>query len=504
MLPMATADAPNGTASTDASSGLLEAVGRELREPLHALSGLVELLGTAPMPDDSREMVGMVRQQVAHVGALVDDLIDWSRLRAGGLSLAVRPIALGSLVADVVAAGTARAGSDELCVVADIGPRVPTAVLADPARLRQLLDRLMSNAVAFTPRGRISMSVDQIDDGLIEFRVVDTGVGIPDGELADVFEPFRRGSHARATGTGLGLAIVRQLVDRMGGTVTVSSVEHAGTTFTVDVPLPSTDLAPDDLSTIVMLDAPGLAVLVVDDEPVNRLLAVHQLAHLGMRGTAVATAEEAVLLLSKGAGPDLVLMDVMLPGIDGLEATRQIRANEEQHGRRAVIIGITASTLATERLKAQDAGMDDVLGKPVGLATLSQALGRWMHGGLRVPDRRAAVDSAVLDDLVTDLGSEKVVADLVRMYLNEMHRRRFVLAEAADNGDVSTAKAMAHTLKSSSLLLGANEVGHACQRLSQADQPAQLYHLVADVMRTSTAAAGWLQQWLSTPPVSQG
>jgi len=502
MMLMAMADEPNGTASTDTSSELLASVGRELREPLHALSGLVELLGTAPMPDDSREMVGMVRQQVAHVGSLLDDLIDWSRLRAGGLSLVVRPISLGSLVADVVASGTARAGSDELRVVADIDPAVPTAVLADPVRLRQLLDRLMSNAVAFTPRGRISMSVDQTDDGLIEFRLADTGVGIPDDELADVFEPFRRGTHARATGTGLGLTIVRQLVELMGGTVRVSSIEHAGTTFTVRVPLPSSDLPPDDLSSIVMLDAPGLAVLVVDDEPVNRLLAVNQLAHLGMRGTAVASAEEAVLLLSKGAGPDLVLMGVMLPGIDGLEATRQIRANEERHGRRAVVIGITASSLATDRLKAEDAGMDDVLGKPVGLATLSQALGRWMHGGLRVPEQRAAVDGAVLDDLVTDLGSETVVADLVRMYLNEMHGRRFVLAEAADTGDVPAAKAMALTLQSSSLLLGAIEVGHACQRLGQADQSAQLYHLVADVMRTSTAAARWLQQWLSTRPVS--
>ncbi|MEI8238819.1 MAG: ATP-binding protein, partial [Actinomycetota bacterium] len=454
------ADEFNGAAAPDAAAGeLLASVGRELREPLHALAGLVELLGTAPMPDDSREMVRMVRMEVGHLGSLVDDLIDWSRLRAGALHLVARPIALGALVADVVAAGGARAGSDELRVVAEIGPNVPVAVLADPVRVRQLLDRLMANAVMFTPHGRISVSVDLTRAGLVEFRVADTGVGIPEEEVDGVFEPFRRGRNARGSGTGLGLTIVQQLAALMGGTVEVSSIEHAGTTFLVRLPLAATDLAPDDLGSIDLLDGPNLAVLIVDDEPVNRLLALNQVAHLGLRGTAVSTGEEAVALLAKGAGPDLVLMDVMLSGIDGLEATRRIRADEALHGRRTVIIGVTASALATDRLNAEDAGMDDVLAKPVGLAMLSQSLGRWMHGGLRVPEQRAAVDAAVLDDLELDLGSEKVVADLVRIYLNEMHGRRYVLADAADRNDLDAAKAMAHTLKSSSMLVGAMDVG---------------------------------------------
>jgi CheY-like chemotaxis protein/HPt (histidine-containing phosphotransfer) domain-containing protein/anti-sigma regulatory factor (Ser/Thr protein kinase) len=497
------ADGTDGTSVPNEVPGdLLATVGRELREPLHALAGLVELLGTTPLPNDSLEMVSMVRLEVSHLGSLVDDLIDWSRLRSGGLALQVRPIALGALVGDVVAARTNRAGSDDLQIVAEVSPRVSSSVLADPIRLHQVLDRLMSNAVAFTPRGRISVNVDIGDEGVVEFRVADTGVGIPHDELPSVFEPWRRGRHARAAGTGLGLTIVHQLVDLMGGTVTVTSVERGGTTFTVSLPLPSSELPPDDYAAVPMLDASGLPVLVVEDEPVNRLLAVKQLSRLGMNGMAVATAEEAVALLDKGAGPDLVLMDVVLPGIDGLEATRQIRANEQRHGRRSIIIGVTASALATDRLKADDAGMDDVLTKPVGLATLSKALGRWVHGGLRVPDRRAAIDTAVLDDLAADLGSQKVVVDLVRMYLNEMHGRRFVLADATDRGDITAAKAMAHTLQSSSLLLGAIEVGHACQRLSQVDQPAQLHHLVVDVVRTSTAAAQGLQEWVAAQPIA--
>ena len=172
MKLMDIADGADGTSVPNEVPGdLLATVGRELREPLHALAGLVELLGTTPLPDDTREMVSMVRLEVSHLGSLVDDLIDWSRLRSGGLALQVRPIALGALVSDVVSAGTNRAGSDELHIVAEISPRVSSSVLADPIRLHQVLDRLMSNAVAFTPRGRISVSVDTGDDGVVEFRM---------------------------------------------------------------------------------------------------------------------------------------------------------------------------------------------------------------------------------------------------------------------------------------------------------------------------------------------
>jgi CheY-like chemotaxis protein len=240
--------------------------------------------------------------------------------------------------------------------------------------------------------------------------------------------------------------------------------------------------------------------MVVDAEPVNRMLAVGQLSHLGMRGVAVASGEEAVALLAEGMGPDIVLMDLVLRGIDGLEATRRIRAQEDVHGRRAVIVGLTASSLATDRLVADEAGMDEVLTKPMGLTTLSQAMSRWVAGDGRLPAEPPAVDRDVLASLVEDLGTESVVIDLVHLYLNELPSRRYVLANAADRADLAAAKSMADTLQSTSLLLGATGVAHACQRLSDAEQPVDVDHLVADIVRATTSAHRSLQQWLSERP----
>ena len=268
----------------------------------------------------------------------------------------------------------------------------------------------------------------------------------------------------------------------------------------MSLPLAVTDLPAVDLDQEPTLAATEVHVLVVDDEPVNRLLAGEQLARLGMRATAVATGEEAVDAMAVADPPQLVLMDVVMPGIDGLEATRRIREGERSTGRRAVIIGVTASSLATDRLAADEAGMDDVLGKPVSLGMLTDAIGRWVRGGLQASHDPNAVDPTAIDDLCADLGGAALVSNVVRMYLNELHGRRLALAEAVDRGDLAAAKAVAHTLKSGSAMLGARRVADACELMGRLHSTVELHQVAADVMRTSTAAARWLHEWLARQP----
>lgn len=469
-------DAGNDPSS---SADLVGLMGRQLREPLHALVGLVELLNSAGLPSDTREIVSLLRTQVADLRTLVDDLVDSSQLQSGALALRLRPAALGALVADVVASAAARAASDEVQVVADIGPGVPNAVLVDPWRLRQMLDRLVAHVVANTAAGRITVGVDQVglkgDTSTVQFTVTGPGpVGAVDG----------------------GVALAEQLARAMGGAV-APFAERSG--YHITLPLPTTDLPPIDPEQEPVLVAPEVSVLVVDDEPVNRVLAVEQLSRLGLRATAVASGEEAVDAVVADA-PDIVLMDIVMAGIDGLEATRRIREREDGTGRRTVVIGVTASSLAADRLAAEEAGLDDMLAKPVNLRTLGDAISKWIRGGVHITSDRMAVDESAIDELVHDLGGSALVANVVRMYLNELHGRRLQLAEAVDRGDLVAAKAVAHTLKSGSAMLGALQVADACERLGRLHQTEELHQVAADIMRTSTASARWLHDWLARQP----
>lgn len=458
------------------SADLVGQMGRQLREPLHALVGLVELLGSSRLPAETRDVVHHVRSRVFDLRSLVDDLVDSSQLQAGALALRVRPVALGALVAEVVAAGTTRVENDDLQVIADIGPDVPSAVMVDPWRLRQMLDRLVAHVAARTSSGRVTVGVDRstLTDGVATMQFVVSGSG------------------AIAAGD-TGVVLAEQLARAMGGSVAITDTLDG---FRITLPLVVTDLPPVDLEHEAVLEGADVSVLVVDDEPVNRLLAIEQLQRLGLQAAAVATGEEAVQAVVDTA-PDIVLMDVVMPGIDGLEATRQIRRHEQGSGGHSVIIGITASSLATDRMTAEDAGMNDVLAKPVNLATLGDALGRWVRGGVRAATERDAIDVAVLNDLCTDLGGAALASNVVRMYLNELHGRRRSLAEAVDRGDLAAAKAVAHTLKSGSAMLGAQRLADACERVGQLDTTADLHQMAADIMRSSTAASQWLHRWLA-------
>ena len=490
-------------AEADLRTRLIATVSHELRNPLHAMAGLAELLTTSTgLDDDASSLANTLRRQIDGLTTVIDDLLDSSRLGVGAVSLAAQPVLVRSLVDDVVAMAGLGARDKPVAVLGHVPDEVPLWVLGDATRVRQVLSNLVGNAVKFTAEGEVLLVVAPDPVGL-RFEVRDTGQGIAAAEMSTVFEPFTTGSNAgEASGAGLGLTIVRQLVDLMSGTIHAVSTIGEGSTFTVTLPTVEcnpppavAEPAPPPLTTS------GQSVLVVDDNAVNQMLAQSQLARLGMRAVVVGTGEAAVDLLAKGEGPDLVLMDYHLPGIDGLEATRQIRALEAHTGRRSVIVGVTAAAAAADRRACEDAGMDDFLPKPVSLAVLGEALRRWVQHVPVVGELPNTVDTSVLDSLATDLGDASVVIELVRTFLDELQGRRNALADACAEGDIAAAKRAAHTLKSSSFLLGAMDLGRACQRMEALQSIDEAQRTSGEILRHAADTARWYQIWLGRQPV---
>lgn len=482
---------------------LIATVSHELRNPLHAMAGLAELLTTSTgLPDDASSLANTLRRQIDGLTTVIDDLLDSSRLGVGAVSLVSQPVLVRSLVDDVVALAGLGARDKPVAVLGHVPDDVPLWVLGDATRIRQVLSNLVGNAVKFTDEGEVLLLVSVVPNGL-QFEVRDTGQGIDRAEISTIFEAFTTASNAgEGSGAGLGLTIVRQLVELMSGTIEADSNLGEGSTFTVMLPIAECEPPPVVAEpTMPPLDIAGQPVLVVDDNAVNQMLAESQLARLGMRAVVVGTGEAAVELLSRGDGPDLVLMDYHLPGIDGLEATRQIRAAEARTGRRCVIVGVTAAAAAADRRACEEAGMDDFLPKPVSLAVLGEALRRWVQHVPAVGELPNTVDATVLDTLAGDLGDPQVVIELVRTFLDELHGRRTALADACAQGDVVSAKSAAHTLKSSSFLLGAMELGRACQRMETLQSVDEAQRTSSDILRFATDAARWYQIWLGRQPV---
>ncbi len=490
-------------AEADLRSRLIATVSHELGNPLHAMAGMAELLTTSTgLPDDVSALANTLRRQIEGLTTVMDDLLDSSRLGVGAVSLVAQPVMVRPLVDDVVALAGQGARDKPVAVLGHVPAEVPLWVLGDASRIRQVLSNLVGNAVKFTVKGEVVLNVSVAHSGL-QFEISDTGQGIAPAEMTAIFEAFATGSNAgEGGGAGLGLTIVRQLVELMSGTIQAVSNLGEGSTFTVTLPIfecnPPVAVAEPAPPPLTIAGQP---VLVVDDNAVNQMLAESQLARLGMRAVVVGTGEAAVDLLAKGEGPDLVLMDYHLPGIDGLEATRQIRALESHTGRRAVIVGVTAAAAAADLRACEDAGMDDFLPKPVSLAVLGEALRRWVQHVPTVGELPNTVDTTVLDSLAADLGDAQVVSELVRTFLDELHGRRTALADACAEGDIVSAKRAAHTLKSSSFLLGAMELGRACQRMEVLQSVDEAQRTSSDILRFATDAARWYQIWLGRQPV---
>lgn len=482
-------------AVADAQTRLLATVSHELRNPLHAVQGLAELLTEEALPQAAADLAETLRRQLVSLTQVTQDLLDAARFDAGEIVFEPEPTDLPSLVRDTAAVARAAVRNRPVEVSSQVGSDVPEWVMVDDARLRQILTNLVGNAVKFTPSGSVDIVVRADGPDAVMLSVIDTGVGIPDDERPAIVEPFRVASTGGAErGAGLGLSIVQRLVDALDGRLTVTSEVGRGSRF--DVRLPLEPAAPPSTSPDVEARR-GMQVLVVEDNPVNQQLARSQLERLGMVATIVGTGEDALELLDgpSGAAVDVILMDHQLPGISGLETTRRIRERGDAIGEVA-IVGLSASASNAEVFLA--AGMNAFVAKPASLADLASALSNTdaevasgPAGGRRETDQSidVEVDTATMDRLAEELGDREIVEQLVDVFLAELDGR--IETITTSSGDDEVSGRAAHTLKSSARLLGATSLADACQAIELGESVDVDLPVIAGATRIRLAA--WRQ-----------
>ena len=364
--------------ASDAKSTFLATVSHEIRTPLNGVLGMVQAMEHDPLPPVQRERLAVIRQSGTILRDLLNDVLDLSKIEAGMLVLDEADFDLDALVLGAKDAYTAVADAKGVELEVDVAPGAGGARRGDPTRVRQVINNLVSNALKFTEAGRVRLALAATRDG-VRITVSDTGIGIAPGQIDRLFDKFIQADSSttrRFGGTGLGLAICRELCDAMGGSIRAESQPGLGSTFTVDLPL-----AP--AATLTEAPAPATAagadrarletelrVLGADDNPTNRLVLKTLLAQMGIEPTLVANGAEAVAAFAEGAW-DLVLMDVQMPVMDGVEAARRIRAIEAETGAaRTPIIALTANAMAHQARLYLEVGMDGHLAKPIEIERL--------------------------------------------------------------------------------------------------------------------------------------
>ena len=377
--------------STRAKEQFLANMSHELRTPLTGLLGGLELVDPAGLPEQQRHLLGVARQSGEALLAVINEVLDYSKLEAGKFVLAQVPLKVPEVAQEAASlfASVALRKGVALDCICESG--VDTPFIGDPLRLRQVLLNLLGNALKFTDRGRVELRITRIarraDSAVLLFSVKDSGIGISPALQTQLFKPFVQAEEGAARkGSGLGLAISQKLVQAMGGEITVDSVHGQGSTFSFDLELafaPKEEAAaPTDALTAP--PAPSTLrgrVLLVEDNPVNRLVAVSMLAPLGLEVAEAEDGQQALEMLRETTF-DLVLMDCQMPVLDGFGATARIRAGDAGADRvRVPIVAFTANALDGDAQRCLAAGMDGYLSKPFTREQLAGAVDHWLRQG---------------------------------------------------------------------------------------------------------------------------
>lgn len=363
-------------------SDFLANVSHEIRTPMNGILGMTSLLLGQSLPKQSHQYLETIESSAEGLLTLLNDILDFSRVEAGELSLVEEPFQVREAVQGVADLLSPRAMNRGLLLGVRIDDGVPETLLGDSFRLRQILINLLDNAIKFTPQGRIDVHVEStlLRDGRVELRcdVSDTGIGIGTEKLAQLFEPFTQGDASSTRvygGVGLGLAICQRLVRLMDGDLSVKSKEGQGSRFTLLLQLQQAEESVVRPAVPVPENAAPTErrILIAEDDDVNRLILCKQIERLGYQAEAVTNGEDALQALA-GETYDLVLLDCQMPGLDGYETCGRIRRD----GLSLPVIAVTAHAMRGDREKCLAAGMDDYLAKPYKAAELGAILERWL------------------------------------------------------------------------------------------------------------------------------
>ncbi|CAN1558133.1 aerobic respiration control sensor protein ArcB [Rhabdaerophilaceae bacterium] len=492
-------------AGTRAKSEFLASMSHEIRTPLNGVIGLAELLGSTKLNSEQTGLVQTLQNSASHLLRILNDVLDLSRLEAGKVEIEYSTFELRDLTEGVLQLLGSAASVKGLALGAEIDPALPKAFRGDIARIRQILFNLVSNGIKFTDTGSVTLAIDagpshDAQNTVIRFRVEDTGCGIPANAIPKLFQDFSQVDASvsrRYGGTGLGLAISRRLANRMGGTIDVFSVEGIGSRFELTLPLERASIEPkqaepspeDAQDATVKLRS--FRVLVAEDNKTNRFVVTQQLRLLGQSVETAIDGAEAVEKL-KSTPYDLILMDMMMPIVDGLAATRAIRQLPEPLCDTR-IIALTANSSMDDQKACAEAGMDGFLSKPLTrntLADLLEAETSHFYANARKPSEqpqpiaeappiRLQTPNAVLEGLSADLG-EDGVREIFDMFtaecLDQLAQMRTLL-DASDRGEL---RRIAHSIKGSAAGLGFERLVDSARNLEMQALLAEPKQLQAD------------------------
>ena len=460
-------------------------VTHEIRTPLNGLLGMLQLLRETPLTAKQLERLTIAEASGNTLLALINDILDFSRLESGRVELESIAFDLPAKVGEVAALFELQTRTKDIGLEINIASDVPQTVAGDPVRLGQVLTNLIGNAVKFTRAGGVTVNVDWLPEtrAQVRFQVIDTGIGIAEQDLGRIFQSFTQADSSTTRqfgGSGLGLTITRQLVELMGGEIEVQSTPGSGSTFSFALPLERAqrpaDLDLDHFAAPPVLPPPRkLRVLVAEDNATNQLVAKGLLEACGCEVAIVGDGQAAIEAWATG-GYAAILMDCNMPGMDGLEATRRIRA-QEPDGARVPIVAMTANVDPDLIERCRAAGMDDAMSKPMQLRTVRQLMARWTAtpAPVTVPELAAAenpasaveavVNTAVLSELQRAIGD--ALPAVVQTFVADAARYFDDLRQAVQAGDTGRIRDLAHTLKGSARNVGADRVADLADRVER-------------------------------------
>lgn len=380
--------------ATRAKTNFLATMSHEIRTPLNGILGMAQVLQNAPLQEDYKQQIDTIVESGTSLLEIINDILDMTKVTSGKIELEIRPFSIQKTISDIIALLTVRAQENGLSLEAVYKNEIPQCVLGDPGRFRQIILNLCTNALKFTQEGGVSITIEALkEEGnsvTLKFDVQDTGIGIPESAIEKIFNAYQQADESitrRFGGTGLGLPIVKELVDIMGGEMTVQSTVGTGSSFSFSLTFPRAEHCETEedagLGKAVEPSIKPMVLLVVDDNKVNLMVARALLEKEGHVLYLAESGQEAEQLLEEKANEiDLVLMDVHMPEQDGIQTTKKIRQHPNKRIQNMPIYGLTADVFKERIQECRDAGMHTVLEKPIQIMAIRDAFRRFQSEGV--------------------------------------------------------------------------------------------------------------------------
>jgi signal transduction histidine kinase/CheY-like chemotaxis protein/HPt (histidine-containing phosphotransfer) domain-containing protein len=473
-------------AATSAKSEFLATMSHEIRTPMNGIIGMAELLTDTGLSEQQRRYLNNITVSADNLLEIINDILDFSKIEAGRMELDLHQFNPRELLESALLPLRLKAETGQVPLTIRVAEDCPPLLSGDGAKLRQILLNLVSNAVKFTPQGCICIELTVVvrkSSGLnVQISIRDTGIGMTSEVCQKIFDPFTQADSSTSRsygGTGLGLAITRKLVELMGGSISLSSQPGIGSTFTLELPF---GIAGQVEMNSVADSAPAserqqhpLSILLAEDVPINQELATIVLEQLGHTVSLASNGAEAVEMFYSSRF-DLVLMDMQMPLMDGLQATRAIREREHNSGHRVPIIAMTANASENDRQNCLESGMDDFIVKPVRAEVLRKTLARFSGNAVSSdnPDRPDQVDTSDVlvfnrAELLQRLGGqESLLPRFLQLFAESTDSSIARLHEALSTGTSDEIHRQAHSIKGAAANIGADRIQDCAARLDTA------------------------------------